>query len=389
MNNNTTTLIRTCPVPTRRSSAIGFGFAVLCLLNNVSGVKAAFAQRPVPPEMKMPVAPKQSAPSSKPVQSRAEIIAGLRYSTRISAFGRSISKEQERNDANLYLKGLNKGSSKRRTDLIQALKTGDMTHTALAQFALVRLGAPEALPILAQQVKLSPQGTAYMNKPGYARLAADLATRRVGSNTDSGQAERAKAFLDRFLLEAGLEAKDLKTARSAADEEAKTQKADKGAVALVSLRQLADRIYVNRDLALAEEIRSRGVEFAQDPPSAYKVRLAPLSTPERAKTLVEDLAAKRVLRTEEYYAIQLAISEGELVFEGAAQKLAEMDQHPEDYKSPGYSALFQILAGSGNPAYAETIARYVIDGPTWKSSMAKVMYPFLKEGVPRYLGYEY
>ena len=95
------------------------------------------------------------------------------------------------------------------------------------------------------------------------------------------------------------------------------------------------------------------------------------------------------MRPDDYFTLQLAIGEGTLVFEAAAQKLGEMDQHPEAYKYPGYTALFQVLAGSGNPSYADTIAQYVADTNERISQQAKIYYPFAKEGVARQLVFDY
>ena len=129
-------------------------------------------------------------------------------------------------------------------------------------------------------------------------------------------------------------------------------------VALYALRQLADMVYHGefaRYAALPDVVLTH---FREDYGSALKMRLAPLSRPERLQTLIEELAHRQVLRGESYHDMQLAANEGEAAGQLITAKLEQMEANPEEYADVGFSALFRVLGGLGDARYEPVVRRF-------------------------------
>lgn len=114
-----------------------------------------------------------------------------------------------------------------------------------------------------------------------------------------------------------------------------------------ALRTVADMAYQRRGTDFVQSPEATALNFAADPRSELKVRLAPLSDPERAAWLVETLSHSRVVADQEYYEIQLAGDLGAIVEPLAAAKVQQMRNGQEKSPSAAYSALFGVLCLSG------------------------------------------
>lgn len=127
-----------------------------------------------------------------------------------------------------------------------------------------------------------------------------------------------------------------------------------------ALRTVADMAYQRRGSDLMQFPEATALNFAADPRSALKVRLAPLSDRERAAWLVETLSHSKAVSTQENYEIQLAGDLGDIVEPLAAAKVQDMSINREKYHVAAFYALFGVLYLSGEPG-AVVVKPYLKD----------------------------
>lgn len=251
-------------------------------------------------------------------------------------------------------------------------------YTAL--HALARLGATEALPdieALLTTYRPSDDMSAYI-RASIARLqteagrdadTAALATfdALTPARRASVQA-RSRAKVEQFLALAGIAPQEIGTAMSAYTQR-KTQVLQKGRREEVRppqeyflLHEVADILYQSHIPGTQARQAFPDLDFAADPGSEFKAKLAGMSHKERIAWLVNDLAQKKIWKGADYlYEIQLAVDEGLDASNAAAAKLKEMDGQRTKYPANGFSGLLYILDGVGDKTQTPLVRHFVND----------------------------
>ena len=119
--------------------------------------------------------------------------------------------------------------------------------------------------------------------------------------------------------------------------------------------------------------------FRDDYGSALKMRYAPLPRPERLPALIDEISRLQVLRGETYQLLQLAINEGAEAAERAALKVTEMEAQLDDYSHIGFTALFMVIGGLGDPQYEPFLRRF-IEAPH-KTNCKTSIYYDVRDGI--------
>jgi hypothetical protein len=243
-------------------------------------------------------------------------------------------------------------------DLIAILQENPTPTRFLMETTLLsvaQLGATKALPAinaLAQSDK--NQNSKVLVNPNIVHAAIAARARLIAeadSGPDDGSLTQAQAKLNIFYSELGETPADLNAALLTYNKEAaKPNGADVAPsypTELYAVRMLADMAYRSAFKGFTKLPGMAEVDFSQDPRSALKVRLAPLSDSERAAWLVEDLSHKTALTETEDAEIQLAGELGTLASAAAASKLQEMERDHAEYGRAAFNALFGALTVSG------------------------------------------
>ncbi len=148
---------------------------------------------------------------------------------------------------------------------------------------------------------------------------------------------------------------------------------------LYALCHLADMVYqgVYADFAVLPDIVL--THFRDDYGSALKMRYAPLPRPERLPALIDEISRLQVLRGETYQLLQLAINEGAEAAERAALRVTEMEAQLDDYSHIGFTALFMVIGGLGDPQYEPFLRRF-IEAPH-KTNCKTSIYYDVRDGI--------
>jgi hypothetical protein len=183
--------------------------------------------------------------------------------------------------ARMRLAGL-KGDRTAIPALIKALKNPTHQydrHTAMR--ALAQLGATEALPAI-EEVMRSATDASIRNFAQVirARLVAEDSTKTI-----QDPVEQANAKTNRFMELLGTDVTRLNKSVSQQIEPLRSSLYPTIGTELYALRELADMVYRNRDLTLAEQLQGLNVRFDDDWASALKMRLAPRTSQQRVAWL--------------------------------------------------------------------------------------------------------
>lgn len=244
----------------------------------------------------------------------------------------------------------------------------DYKKTAL--HALARLGAVEALPSVDATILNSDSDTKSYARVARARLLAEDEAKNVADTA------KASVKLNRFYHELGLTPKDVN--------EAVLQHYVRGGtsdgpqpVEVYAMREIADMIYQGPYKNFTTLPIASQVNFQNDYPSELKASLAPLNSSERVQKLVQELAHKSTLGTNDYYDMQLAADEGISASQAVATQLHVMDANRNQYTQEGFTALLQVLHGIGDKKQAPFFAHFMA------AANVEFMYPDVKNGVPQ------
>jgi len=275
---------------------------------------------------------------------------------RVAAF-REAGRSGDRTQIPDLLAALNKDVKKERTG------RAAMYHDAVVLHSLAQLGATEALPFLeliAREVSLRGR---------YANLvrARLIARSAVGSPEDK---------VRRFLAEMSMTVEDVNGVRKPDNDRTRAS------IELSVLRELADMIYHKRDLDLARAAQALGIRFAQDAPSALKVRLAPLSQKERVDTLIKQISEARVGGYEEDYLLQLAANEGTIASRAAAARLKQMMAERSKHDRVGLELLIHLIWFVGDKDQVPLLESLRKDPEPWVGYNAANALPDVRTGVP-------
>ncbi len=245
-------------------------------------------------------------------------------------------------------------------------------HSRLSPFvwraglhALAQLGAVEALPLVDRSVEERYEDESNFAQAARARLIAEASGSEIPA-AEGHAGVKVRAFfreLDRTHTTLNADLYAFRHPAAALNERGQrffisTTGPTTQPVAIYALRQLADMVYHGEFARYAVLPDVVLTHFREDYGSALKMRLAPLSRPERLQTLVEELAHRQVLRGETRYDMQLAANEGEEAGRLIAAKLEQMEANREGYSGAGFTALFRVLGGLGDARYEPVVRRF-------------------------------
>lgn len=262
-----------------------------------------------------------------------------------------------------------------------------VSYATAGLHALAKMGALEGLPVVQTYIDTDTGDTGKYAVVVKARLLAENSVSRISSGP-----QKAVAKVERFYKELNMTSGDMNNALIAFHTPNRQQGAEGRAsqqfstlppqppIGVYAMRELADMVYNGsyQDYASLPQVAS--VNFQEDYPSALKMRLAALPHEERLNTIIDELANKKALTPDDSYELQLAINEGKPASRLAAQKLADMESHHDQYASAGFSALFSVLSGVGNQEEAPILARFLNVTYPYVSHYAKQDYRSLIDG---------
>lgn len=290
----------------------------------------------------------------------------------------------------LHQAGLKHDKSQLPLLLKTAADPPDHFHFLTAVHALARIGDRQALPILNQAIQTLEDKEAR----DYAQVARARLLAKAEADKHSGLRQQADARLNAFFTALGLDVASLHAAilRDKNKDDVRLPP-EPDIRELYALRELADMIYHEHDMALADAAKQAGVNFGLDVGAKYKAQIAPLSSRQRVDWLINELSNKRVLTGHDFYLEQLAADEGKAASRAAAAKLKEMDQHRERYADmtgrndgqmyhTGFSALFDVVRSVGDTEQEAVIAHFLNDKEKWIAYYAHQVYGSVKAGIP-------
>ena len=262
-----------------------------------------------------------------------------------------------------------------------------VSYATAGLHALAKMGVLEGLPVIQSYIDTDTGDTGKYAVVVKARLLAENSASRINSDP-----QKAIAKVERLYKELNMTSGDLNNALIAFHTPL-TQQGTEGRtsqqfstlppqppIGVYAMRELADIVYNGSYKDYASLPQVAGVNFQADYPSALKMRLAAIPHQERLNTIIIELADKKALTPNDSYELQLAINGGKPAGHLAAQKLADMEAHHDQYASAGFSALFSVLSGVGDQEEAPILARFLNVPYPYVSHYAKQNYRFLMDG---------
>ena len=251
-----------------------------------------------------------------------------------------------------------------------------------ALMALARLGAASALPLFDAliQNKDNPDVAAFA-VAARARLAAESAAQSFSPGPS-----QAANKVTRFYQELNLSPQDLNAAVANYQQNSRQRPAISlpfaTSVGEEAVVQLADMIYHDGSENYASLPGVSAVNFAADPPSALKMRLASLSKEERIATMIFDLTHKisPVWTPLDNDEVQLLTDEGQPASRAAAAQLVVMEQNRQSYKSTAFGAMFSVIANVGDRDQAPLVKHFKADPDPIVAEYADRLYDSIAKG---------
>ena len=261
-----------------------------------------------------------------------------------------------------------------------------------AVHSLARLGDPQALPDVESAMRR--YAVADKEASDYAEVARARLLGEVEAHKHPGTTrQQAQVRLSAFMSALNLDADTLNTEVAKNLRHLLLNGGETYVRETYALRELADIVYLKRDLALATAAKQAGINFDLDAGAKYKVQLAPLTSHQRVDWLINELSNKIVLKGDDLYLQQLAADEGKAASRAAAAKLKEMDQHRERYVDnseqskgrihhTGFAALFRVIQAVGDADQEAVISQFSKDTDSWICYYANQSHPMVKMGIP-------
>lgn len=148
------------------------------------------------------------------------------------------------------------------------------------------------------------------------------------------------------------------------------------------MEQLADMVYHDsyKDYAALPGIAA--VNFSADPPAALKMRLAPLSRPERITAMIYDLThrTRTVWSAVDNDEVQLLDDEGLDASHAVADQLKTMEQHQGEYKPTAFGAMFSVLNNVGDKEQAPLVYHFKSNPDPVIAEYADRLYDLVAKG---------
>lgn len=309
-------------------------------------------------------------------------------------YTRPLEPEDANRIASMRQSGLHADHS-RVPEMVTALqRPAHSAYTYTPIHALAQTGAEEALPTINLYIRHSIADTDKdLDLSNFAVVARARLLSESGARNMTDSKAQATAKVKKFFAELNVSSIDLNSALATYNAPQQPSQVNGKEVYVVTgdapkihpigiyaIRELADMIYNGRyeDFTSLPEVKA--VNFTEDYASALKMRLAPLSQPQRLDTLINELAHRTFLKFDTDYDIQLAINEGLPASQAAATKLRDMEIHHENYSHIGFKALRSVILGVGDKEQAALIKRLNDEGISYCSPME---YMDISQGVKR------
>jgi hypothetical protein len=240
-------------------------------------------------------------------------------------------------------------------DLIAVLTEQPPVNTDLALTAihsLAQLGAEEALPDIdtyAASLKDPKMQGFYNDQAGnYIPVARARLVAEASVSDLKTEPQKTKAKVMRLCQELGLSVTGINKGVA-------VYKAQYPGpwhnpplpVEIYAMREIADIVYHSSVTDLKGIPLASSLEVKSDYPSQLKMQLVGLSEAKRIDWLINDLAHKKVLLSNEDYEIQLVEEFGTSAGKAAFAMLTHMDSRRDEYKSAGFDAIIRIVYASG------------------------------------------
>ena len=276
------------------------------------------------------------------------------------AFSSSPPTEKQANELGILRQAGIQGNRSQIPALVTGLRNpAHRFYKFTALRSLAQMGASETLPQITDIVAdAQAPGTKDSNLANFAtvaraRLLAESATRDIADGKD-----RTSAKISRFLNEIDLPAADINAAAAEYHKGwLEWQRLDGPPLAVYALREIADILYQAQSVDAADLSLVAGLNFADDPPSALKIRLAQIPRMDRLNVLVQELAHSKVSYGDGRYEMQLVADEGPEAGHAVITQLEVMDAHRKQYPGSGFTMLFRTLDGIGEKELAPSMER--------------------------------
>jgi hypothetical protein len=307
-----------------------------------------------------------------------------------SRYGGRLPQETEKQTMQAHQAGLN-GDTTQIPAILDILRLPfDPDSHETAMLALARLGAVQALPQF-DTISRNKDHTeiADFAIAARARLVAESQAPPPGLG-------RAAAKVARFYQELNLSPQDLNAALADYQHnysgKLHVTLPQATEVGLDAVEQLADMVYHDAPGVAAEYASLPGIaalNFAADPPSALKMRLAPLSKPERISIMIQDMMHKKKWSALDNDETQLLDDEGLDASHAAAAQLKLMEQHRANFIAEDYETLFGVLHNIGDKEQAPLIAHFKSDADPIVAEYADRVYGSIADGIKTRIVYGY
>ena len=272
-------------------------------------------------------------------------------------------------------------------------KPAHMCYEYSLPHILARLGTTDALPILNTYILYNSESTlSNIAKASKARIVAEDTVK----NMPDGK-YKATTKIHVFLQGLGMTIADLNASLSAfqrPEVDASGRRIIKSGPRLRSLGvaatdEVADMIYNGsyQDYNSISEVSA--ISFQADYPAYLKMKMAPLSRPQRIVTMINDLAAKNILKEEDNYEIQLLSNEGLPASNIAAIKLREMEATRSQFAGAGLGAMIYVIAGVGDTKQLPLIRQLEKDADLTVANHAYIAAASLQQGSKRFSAWGY
>lgn len=258
--------------------------------------------------------------------------------------------------------------------MMDALKKKHDTYSVTALRALAQLGAVKALPTIEAGMDDYPDYIQAQARAGRSRLLAEAEARKFATPQ-----ARAQAKVRHFFTESRLSATRINTG-VAAYHQGRGQ-GQGWPLELSAMKEVADMVYRSSPDVVNKLPQLQRLDFSLDYGSALKMRFASVPKAERARRMIDELARKQRVGTDERLLIQLAVDEGLAASQAAAVKLQEMNRQRDQYKHTGFSCLFRVLHGVGDRKQAELVEQFLNDQDSWVAHYANITHPHIKRGM--------
>lgn len=293
-----------------------------------------------------------------------------------SGLPQPVLPQDQDEPARLHMSGLH-GDRTQIPAMIAALQKPqpNWAYSCPALHALSRMGATEALPAITQLIQSK-------NYPIISREAEVAKARLLAEDSTKGLSggSQAKAKIEGFYSNLGLTSDDINTRvevyQSDLSQQLKANMYDGTLLKpleLFAMEEIADMVYHGSYSDYASLSGVARLNFESDDASALKIRLAPLTQPQRLTTLIDELANDASDDTKNLYRMQLISDEGVAGANAIAIKLRQMDANKPKYSRENFRTMFRTLVAIGDASQIPLVGHFKAQGDEKSKAVTEVV----------------